>query len=250
MTDTTGEYQERLRGLQARRGTELVSSLINEIGELHREISRQGRELAALAEYQRARDRWLALEVAETRRRSFPRTVTIEADHALNGRDGFHGIEYSAKGVPFRWTGPSAEFTFNVFVDRTQGARLELNFINCMNFDLQKDLVVAIDGETVAVEITPNGLGFDVVAAVPRSAESRATLISVFVHVMIPNQGGDDSRLLGLAFTRLSVVSHEVAELVAPADAGKTSAASTVRGENVREANAKPVGNVVRVARH
>jgi hypothetical protein len=206
------EYQDGLRELRSKRGPQLVAGLLDALNDLQREVVQQKRELAALTHYQRAHDRWLALESIKADRARLPSSIVIEADFALNASDGFYGLEHTAAGVPFRWTGPSSHFSFNVFVDREAGATLELKFLRCMDFALQKELVLAIDAQPVPVQVVAKGKGMDVLAALPPRSEKRVTVISVFVDTVAPESAADE-RLLGLAFERLSVVSRPPARV-------------------------------------
>lgn len=204
MDDESG-LDDRLQQLLAKRGQDLVRSLIQEITLVHRELAGLKRELAALADYQAMRDRWLAIDVAAAQPAPLPRNVVIEPDQALSPRDGFYPVEYTDAGVPFRWTGPSREFCFDLFVDRSRGASLKLDVLNCIDFDAQKDIKLLVDGEPVPLELTQEGAGFDIRAELAARSDGRSSnLLFMLPAVLTPKESGD-GRLLGVAFGRLTV---------------------------------------------
>ncbi len=133
-----GDLESKFQQLLARRGQDLVRGLIDEIADLHREIGELRRELGALGDYQAMRDRWLTVGGETSRTVRLPRLVVVEPTLPMRTSDGFYPLEHTGGGIAFRWTGPSAQFSFNVFVDRSRGADLRLETINCMDAELQK----------------------------------------------------------------------------------------------------------------
>jgi len=198
----------RLDALLTKRGQELVKSLIEEFSALHRELALLKRELAALTEYQSARDRWLALEEAEAGTARLPRRVVIEPDQLLRAQDGFYGIEHTADNVAFRWTGPSTRFSFDVFIDRTYGADLRLHALNCIDYEIQKDLLLVVDGETMHMAIARQDMGFVASARLPPRADAEGSnLVFILPAVLVPPESADQ-RELGIAFGELAVVAR------------------------------------------
>ncbi len=199
-----GDLEGRLQGLLAKRGQDLIRSLIDEVTVLHREIGALRRELAALSEYQAMRDRWLSFGDDAPKVLRFPRLVVIEPQEPLRASDGFYPAEQAGDGTPFRWTGPSAQFSFNVFVDRARGADLKLETINCIDLAAQKNLSLLADGEPAPVDVVENGTGFTATASLSAHDDGRVTNL-VFVLPAALSPGPEDSRLLGTAFRRLTV---------------------------------------------
>src|ERR1700741_3611537 len=169
------DLESRFQQLLARRGQDLVRGLIDEISDLHREIAGLRRELSALGDYQAMRDRWLSLEADAPRIVRFPRLVTVEPGQPMRAADGFYTAETSGGGIPFRWTGPSAQFSFNLFVDRTHGADCRFETINCMDAVVQKNMGLLVDGESVPLEVTVDEMAFIAPAALPPRADGRST---------------------------------------------------------------------------
>jgi hypothetical protein len=192
-------------GKSREREQNLVQGLIEQVADLHRQIAALRRELAALAEYRASRDRLLVLDDARTGLTRLPRFVVIEADHLLQPRDGFYGVEYTAGNVAFRWTGPSTQFSFNLFIDRSHGAELRLDALSCIDFERQRKMRLLVDGESVPVSIDPHEGGFVVLAKLPqRCGVSNTNLVFILPVVLVPPES-TDSRELGIAFSQLSV---------------------------------------------
>lgn len=204
MDDDSG-LDARLQQLLAKRGQELVKGLTDEITRLHREIALLRRELGALADYQSMRDRWLATGDPASQAAALPRNVTIEPDQMLSPRDGFYPAEFTAGGVAFRWTGPTREFIYDVFVERSQGASLKLEVLNCIDYEAQKDLKLLVDGEPVPLETTQEGTGFEVRAVLPMRHDGRSSNLVFVVPVVMSPPESSDERLLGVAIGRLTV---------------------------------------------
>ncbi len=219
-----GDLESRFQQLLGRRGQDLVRGLIDEIADLHRGLGELKRELGALSDYQSMRDRWLSVGGQTSRVVRLPRLAVVDPSQPMRTADGFYPLEQTGGGIPFRWTGPSAQFSFNVFVDRSHGADLRLETINCMDAGLQKNLGLLVDGESVPLELTMTEAAFTVNAALPAHDDGRSTnLVFVLPAVLSPLESAD-TRLLGVAFTRLIVAARTEAGIapelaVAPQDA-------------------------------
>ena len=210
------DLETRFQQLLARRGQDLVRGLIDEISDLHREIADLRRELSALSDYQSMRDRWLSLEEDAPRIVRFPRLVAIEPGQPMRTADGFYPAEISGGGIPFRWTGPSAQFSFNLFIDRTRGADLRLETINCMDVVVQKNMALLVDGESVPVEVTVDEMAFTATAALPARADGRSTNLVFILPCVIAPLDSHDSRQLGVAFRQLVVAARSETGATAP----------------------------------
>ena len=222
-----GDLESKFQQLLARRGQDLVRGLIDEITDLHREIGELRRELDALGDYQAMRDRWLTVGGQTSRIVRLPRLAVIDPTQPMRTSDGFFPLEYTGGGIAFRWTGPSAQFSFNVFVDRSRGADLKLETIHCMDAEFQKNLGLLVDGESVPVEVTQVETAFTVTAALPARDDGRSTnLVFVLPAVFAPPES-PDTRLLGVAFQRLIVAARTesgIAPELAPAAPDATGA--------------------------
>jgi hypothetical protein len=201
-----GGLNERLKALLAKRGDQLVEGCVDELGILHQELALLRRELSALADYQSSRG--LELATHDGGGPLLPKSVTIEADQMLRPHDGFYPVEYTSEGIPFRWTGPSVQFCFSVFVDRSAGADVNLLALTSIDFELQKNLTLIADGETVPVEVVPEPSGFAITAFVPPRPDRGVTSLVFVLPAVLAPPGGTDARQLGIAFARLSVAAR------------------------------------------
>jgi len=199
---------ERLKDVSAKHEEGLVQELTDEIASLNRELVALKSEVAALSDFRSSRG--LVLEPPTVKAGpSLPRTVMIDANQMLRPHDGFYGVEHTSDGTPFRWTGPSVQFCFNVYVDRSNGADLRLFALTSIDFEIQKKIVLIADGETLPVNVEPDGGGFAVTAFLPARADQGATgLVFVLPAVLTP-PGGADGRALGLAFAHLSIAARK-----------------------------------------
>lgn len=205
MDEDTG-LAERLKQLQSRRGPDLVAALADEIALLHRQTTELRREVAALADFRGSR--WLARHAPGGEGPALPRAAIIEADQHLGPRDGFYPLEYTSAGVPFRWTGPSPNFFFEVYVDRTRACDLTLDALSFIDFEAQKDIKLMADAEAVPVRIETGESGFHILATLPPRGDRFATNLVFILPKAMPPREGSDTRPLGLAFSRLSIGPH------------------------------------------
>ena|ERR1700744_503161 len=196
----------RLRALLGKRDEELTKGVIEEFTSLHREIAALRRELAALAAYQASRDRWLAIETETAKIAALPRVVVIEPDQMLRFQDGFFPVEYTSDGIAFRWTGPSPQFSFDIFIDRSLEVEVRLDVLNCIDFEVQKNLSLLADGESAKVTLKEAPPGFTASAVLPRRKGKESTNLVFILPATIVPPGTEETRSLGVAFARFTAV--------------------------------------------
>jgi hypothetical protein len=199
----THDLDARLVKLLDKRGQELVRSFVEEFRAVHREIAALRRELSALSDYQAMHDRLLVIDAAASKIQRLPRVVTIEADQNLRSQDGFYALEHTSDGTPFRWTGPAPQFSFNVFVDRSDAVKLKLDALSFIDFEIQKNISLLADGESIPVYVEPADAGFEVTATLPPRADNESTNLVFILPAALEPPGSDDTRTLGLAFRKL-----------------------------------------------
>lgn len=197
----------RLKRLLGKSGEEFVQAVAEELANLNREIATLNRELNALTAYQGSRDRWLAIEEEKQRIAPLPRVVRIEPDQLLRFQDGFFPVEHTSDGKPFRWTGPSPQFSFDIFIDRSRNVEVRLDVVNCIDFEAQKNISLLVDGESVSVNIEESAPGFVVNAILPPREGRQGTSLIFLVPATIVPPGTDETRSLGVAFTRFTAIS-------------------------------------------
>ncbi|MEI9930867.1 MAG: hypothetical protein WDM89_10035 [Rhizomicrobium sp.] len=200
------DFDTRLQSLLDKRGQDFIEGIVAEFGRLAHEIVTLRRELAALTDYQASRDRWLAIERTAEGIVRLPRFVNIGPDQALQAQDGFYQTEWTSAGLPFRWTGPSPQFSFDLFVDRTHSAELRLNALSFIDFEVQKHVMLLVDGERVALTAEPSGEGLTLTGTLPSRQGCEATNLVFLVPATLKPPASEDNRSLGLAFASLTVV--------------------------------------------
>jgi hypothetical protein len=205
--DEVEDMDTRVRKLLEKSGLEFAEGVAEEFGELHRQIAALKRELAALTAYQASRDRSLIVQSTIAKITELPHNVVVEPDQMLRSQDGFYPLEHTSDGVPFRWTGPEPQFSFDVFIDRTQGAEARLEVLNCIDFEVQKAIALLADGESVPVTLEQTGTGFVATAALPPRAVANATNLIYMLPATLMPLGSKDTRALGVAFGRFTAVS-------------------------------------------
>jgi hypothetical protein len=223
----------RLHALLDKRGQELVKGVIEEFTSLNREIAALRRELSALTAYQASRDRWLAIETEQSRIAPLPRVVTIEPDQMLRFQDGFFPVEHTSDGTAFRWTGPSPHFSFDIFIDRSREVEICLDVLNCIDFEVQKNLSLLADGESVPVTLKEAAPGFAATAILPQREGSEGTNLVFVLPATIVPPGTKETRALGVAFAKFTAVAG-IAESIVPED--RVAAAADELGLSVAQA--------------
>lgn len=210
--------EERLQSLHDLRGAALVTALVKELSLLQRQVTQLQAEMSAYRDYLAARDRWLDTDSGHKPRPQLPRSVVIDASQSLYPRHGFYGLEYGDKGAPFSWTGPSHNFSFDIFIDRSSGAQLELRALACLDFERQKNLKLLVNGEAVTPNVVQHGRGLILRAALPAADDDRGTNLVFTVPEVLRPADSPDTRLLGIAFQSLNVTALAEARAGKPAD--------------------------------
>jgi hypothetical protein len=230
--EEAGSLDARLQKLLEKRGQEFVQAVIEEFASLNREIATLNRELGALTAYQASRDRWLAIDAEEQRIAPLPRVVSVEPDQLLRFQDGFFPVEHTADGTPFRWTGPSPQFSFDIFIDRSREVELRLDVVNCIDFDSQKNISLLVDGESVALDIEEVPPGFVATANLRAREGKHATNVVFLVPNTIVPPGTTETRALGVAFTRFTAISGGAGLANADQSAQESEALKTVTAQS------------------
>jgi hypothetical protein len=187
-----------------------TEEIAEELGTLQREVAKLREEIAALRRSGAGADLMgahMGSQMGGTQGggAQLPETVVVEADDQLGPQQGFYPLEHTEAGVPFCWTGPTAQFSFNVAVDRSSGADLQLDAINFIEFERQKNVLLLVDGVAVPVDVSYGGMGVVITADLPaRMGNATANLVFILPAALSPANPAD-TRLLGLAFARLSV---------------------------------------------
>jgi len=141
----------------------------------------------------------------------FVNTVDIGAMMPLKQGHGFFSLEYDKRDVPFRWTGPKAEFQFTLYLKRDVERTLS---INLMNFSLGKsaDLRGWINGHMIewdSISQQTEYTSYTVQMPALKEANTVTSLTFESPKTFRPqdtNPNSKDTRTLGVAFHSLTAV--------------------------------------------
>ncbi len=188
--------------------------LLREIADLRLQVQTLSDALAALASYQDIAPllRPPAPDAAELR---LPRHVHLDASQHLQLIDGFYGLEYTDRGLPYRWTGPRLRFRFNVWIDRAAAVDVALSVIACGNPGNARGTHLFVDSVRYPVRYDEARAVFLATGILPRRFHG----ISVFEFELAgPVEDGDpnDLRVLGVPFCAFEATCHTPP--AAPAD--------------------------------
>ena len=134
--------------------------LMNDIGEKLSELqslaARYSDQVQQAAQTFSARLK--SLEDAIGLQSGLPHSVTIDAIHPA-ADNGFYDIEYEESGWPFRWSGPSRDFSFDLKIDRSAPLRLRIHLIAMIDFKQQSDLLLLVNGVSVQIRLAEHEEG-------------------------------------------------------------------------------------------
>lgn len=155
--------------------------------------------LARLVELERmAGARWLAESARED---LVPEIMldelVIPMSMRLSASQGFHRLEYGADGQPFRWTGPTAEFGFNGYVNRRRSGVVRLDVLwGGPNMAVAQTRCF-VDDEEVVLSAERSGSGWTLRGATPpRNVMRQSAFRFIAPEVFRVAEEGD---LIGLA---------------------------------------------------
>ncbi|HLY55970.1 MAG TPA: hypothetical protein VKS60_10465 [Stellaceae bacterium] len=190
----------------------ILQSLAWEFSQLSRDVGRLGQRLDALGMLAPAHEAFVdavaGRDLVAELPRDLPSTLVIDATHDLPAASGFHGVQIDALGLPYRWTGPTREFSFDVLIARDRPARFRLHFASIYADVAEPVLGCFVDGEEVAVETTEAGGNIIAQGTLrARREPGRSILTFLCPAVASPAATGrsQDRRSLGLSFRRLEL---------------------------------------------
>jgi len=202
--ETDNELERRFRELGARALIEEVERLSGTVAELSgklADIERANKLVLSLLDF--------PLPALNPLQRPLPKRLIVTAKMYRNPEDGFYGVERSADGTEFRWTGPQSEFRFIVSINRKQKCVAELTLVN--NDFVNGALACYVDRSQVPSEAfaTADRKLTRITFTLPELETNRGTeLLFVTPAVRVPSAviaGSTDSRSLGVQFVELRV---------------------------------------------
>lgn len=126
-----------------------------------------------------------------------PKRLSLVASEKWDADDGFHFLEWTEEGLPYRWVGPSRFFRFSAELDRTEevGARLAI-VAHIPDLSL-KDIICRVDGARTPIRADQSTLE----VVVPRSRHNRVVLD--YEVPLVSPAAPPDERMLSVAVNSL-----------------------------------------------
>jgi len=114
--------------------------------------------------------------------------------------DGFHELEHTPKGSPFRWTGPGSESRFTLWTKRARPVLLTFHIISLGN-NGPADLTVEVDGDIYPLREVDGVQATFVAGPLRATSGDEPTIVTLRVlRLWRPSEGGaKDTRALGIA---------------------------------------------------
>jgi len=116
-----------------------------------------------------------------------------------------HTLEFTSDSVPYRWSGPGTATKFTLAVDRTKDKYLMVEILGAICPAVVASVSIHIDGIEMVANISDSGLT-STLPAQPTSPPFTEIILRLATTVS-PNSlnGSDDTRLLGVAISGLSI---------------------------------------------
>lgn len=181
------------------------------LADLGQELAALKRELEAIKLVQKSRDILLPQARAQYAGR---RKAAIEAGMPMPADRGFYGLERDGVGNPFRWTGPTPSFHFDVHLDRTVPLRFVLQ-MPMWGAEHANGLRAASDDMALPLLRRPGNRVLDFEGMLlPRESLGVTRLTFIADHVSTAAAESDEhaARQLGVPFLRLTVGEASEAE--------------------------------------
>ena len=206
MRETKRAVEDVLESFRSRKGAELVHAMATEIGALHQVVD----ELRIAIEQVQARQDLTAHMFSFGHDASPPTGLPTELEvlpqYLLATHAGFYDLEYTADGIPFRWTGPQRSFSFSVYVDRTKPISIRLEALAMIDMRRQGNICLHVDGTTLPFALEWEDtcyVGEAVLPAAPLRTVTRLTF-ALPTTLRVPDST-TDLRELGLGFSKLII---------------------------------------------
>ena len=184
----------------------LLRSIAAEFRRLHEANARLVAQMEAMVALSAMADRILAA-TGEEFNADLPAALVITADQYLKDSAGLHPIEYDGAGRPYRWTGPTTHFSFQVFIQRRTPSRFTLGFDEFYVPTAPEEFRCFVDGEPTPVtlaRLTDHYVASGLIS--PRADPGGTSLIFACPRTASPQEAGKaDPRKLGVSFRQLAI---------------------------------------------
>ena len=209
----------------------LLTSLASELASLHQAHQGLLARIVAIETFQSISDQVLTSIAAVP----LAKSVLVDAAFPLTVEQGFYPVEQDSAGTPYRWTGPTRTFYFELFIDRSAPCILALRFLRLFAVPLPMATVQCfVDGQPVESETDRVKQEFELHATLPSREMAGGTVVTfVCPATTSPREQGasKDDRSLGLAFRWLKIESA-LAEKTPEAGTGSQNSGEVVAFES------------------
>ncbi|MEK8030650.1 hypothetical protein AACH06_07405 [Ideonella sp. DXS29W] len=205
------------------------------LAEVSAELAEVRKEMEAIRLIQRSRDILLPQAKLQYAGR---RQAAIEASMPMPAERGFYALERDGVGNPFRWTGPTRSFHFDLHLDRTVPLRFVLQ-MPLWGSEHAQGLRASCDEVSLPLLRRPGHRVLDFEGVLlPREVLglTRLTFLSERVSTVTSNEDEGASRQLGVPFLRLSVAEISDTEYADWLKGVEPSAAETAPNKLVKPA--------------
>ncbi|HJV70905.1 hypothetical protein [Ideonella sp.] len=212
------------------------------LADLLQDMAALKRELDAIKLVQKSRD--ILLPQARTQYAG-RRKAVVEAGMPMPAEHGFYALERDGVGNPFRWTGPSTEFHFNLHLDRSVPLRFVLQ-MPLWGAEHAGGLRATCDEMTLPLLRRPGNRVLDFEGMLlPRESlgVTRLTFIANQVRTVPAESDEGAPRQLGVPFLRLTIGEASEAEFAEWLKAVEPDATKAPVPNKPRPAAAAPASN-------
>ena len=230
-TAAPNAVQSRARAIRQRINESTpLDSLVAELARQQVQIEELELQLRAMRAQQVVRDVLLPQAIVTYKGVS---VAHVDAGMPLDARRGFYSLEYDGRGRPFRWTGPSPSFYFDIHLDRSAPLQFTLSLASGLG-EASDEVRAFCDGaelvcqrhdlsdatEWTGILYPREALGLTRLTFLPRQMFSPAA------------SGGDeaDLRTLGVVFRELHVMAISDAEALTQLRADERQVAPMTSG--------------------
>jgi hypothetical protein len=186
-------------------GFDSIQVVMDRLALLEAEVGRLRNALAILQDLERYRDA-LPLTAAGDGVALHSACVLDALDFVQAGA-GFHQLEYSPSGLPYRWTGPGPSAHLTFWLDRTRPILVRIAVHSFGATGEETPIQIDVDGEPFLAPREPGMLGLLAGPVPPRDTPGPTHVTIHAPQVFSPARaGGSDTRLLGLALSRIELL--------------------------------------------
>lgn len=202
------DLQASLHDVEA---TDVLDLLLREMAHLKAHVEVLSHAYSSLLRITLIDQRLLAQPASASSAPPFAQECQITADSAgMFSENGFHQIEHNLDGVPFRWSGPSQVFAFDLFVDRSRPLEIILTTLPTTNANAdQPRLFCAAGTMNIPLHCQQTAQGLAWRGILPADASLGRTRLAFRVEPLFRPSDVDpdssDDRLLGLPVIGLAV---------------------------------------------